>query len=137
MIEDDPDVVRRMVRATLRSLRYVQEHEDETVSMAVRLLDVDEEMAREAYEVFRHDWGYRPRASDVEDLFRIQNEFLDDPVEYDVAQWLDYSFLNDVLEELGEEPLEHAEMSAFDGRVSVTALGTGSYLGLPRRWHST
>jgi len=102
MIEEDPDTVKRMVKATVRSMKYVIEQSEEAIQISIDVFDIEESLAREVYNIYRGDWGYSVPIEDVQSLFEGVNGFLDEPVDFDVQTLIDYSFLNEALKELGE-----------------------------------
>jgi NitT/TauT family transport system substrate-binding protein len=106
MIEDQPEVVSKMVKAHIVSMKRVLEHPEDVIPIAMDLFDVDEEEAWEIYNLVAPSWGYRVPRQDVQALFDIQNSFLEEPVEYEVEDFLDYSFMNAILTELDEEPIQ-------------------------------
>lgn len=105
MIDENPDTVRRMVKATFRSVKYIVEHREQAISVAMDVMGMDQDMAQETYDFLETSWGFHPDPADVEFLFDVQNTFLDNPVDYELDDYLDYSFANDALSDLGEDPL--------------------------------
>jgi NitT/TauT family transport system substrate-binding protein len=105
MVQEKPDIVKKMVRATILSVKRAITDEDVTTHTAEAVLGISEELAREAHAIFVEDWGYRPDPEDVQRLFEIQNSFLDEPIEFNIRDWLDYSSVNEILQEMDEEPL--------------------------------
>jgi NitT/TauT family transport system substrate-binding protein len=105
MIDKKPDTVKGMVRGMVRSIKYVLDHPEEAIQIAMTLFDMDQESATETYYAVVSDFAYTVPLEDVVLQFEVVNSFFDEPVEFDVQTWLDHTFLNEVLEELGQEPM--------------------------------
>ncbi|MFQ5910483.1 MAG: ABC transporter substrate-binding protein [Thermoplasmata archaeon] len=103
MIEEEPETVRKMVKATVLSIEYLLEQPENAIDIAMNVFDVGEDRAWETYDLVNRDWGYGAPLQDVQNLFEVENGFLEEPVEFDVQDWIDYTFVNEALEELGME----------------------------------
>ncbi len=51
MLREQPDVARRFLRASIKGLRYYKTHKDESVALAVRLLDQAPALASASYDL--------------------------------------------------------------------------------------
>jgi NitT/TauT family transport system substrate-binding protein len=105
-LQQDPDEVRRMIRATLRGIQYVLDREADAVAYIAREFDVEPDLARGTYErmarALSRDGEIAPEAvqAEVDDA----RGRLEVTAEVPLSQVMDLTLLREVQRELGLRP---------------------------------
>lgn len=105
-IRDNPDQVKRVIRATLKSMIYAREHKEETVDILLnelKELSVDRETMTAAYEDTVDTLTKNGEVSDQGVVVEIamMREFGEKVTVPAASQLVDYSLLREVQKELG------------------------------------
>jgi NitT/TauT family transport system substrate-binding protein len=105
-LRDQPDEVRRMIRATLRSMGYTIDHPAESVAFVTREFGVEPDLAEQTYtkiaQTLRRDGDVDPdavREEIAEDRARLGID-----ADVPVSQVLELALLREVQRELGVQP---------------------------------
>jgi NitT/TauT family transport system substrate-binding protein len=72
LLKENPDHVRRMLRATVKSLVFVREHREETIRLVMEHLKLDRATAEESYELVKDAYSMDGSMSDQG--FRLVSE---------------------------------------------------------------
>ncbi|HZU04791.1 MAG TPA: ABC transporter substrate-binding protein [Chloroflexota bacterium] len=100
-IEQQPDEVKRMIRATLASIRAVQDRRDEATAFAMQLFELDTELAaagvQKAAQALARDGKMPADVLDAEAADIAAAQHLSGPVRG--SQFVDYRLLDEVLRE--------------------------------------
>jgi NitT/TauT family transport system substrate-binding protein len=71
-LKENPDHVRKMLRATVRALVFVRENRDETIRLVMDHLKLERAIAEESYELVKD--AYSPDGSMSDQGFRLVSE---------------------------------------------------------------
>jgi len=95
-LKSQPDQVRRMIRATIRSLRYMLTHRDEAIARLAKDLRNDRELAAKAYDAFVPSVARDGMLTDRHLQLLLQ---LHGATDLQTSQIADFSFLKSVMRE--------------------------------------
>jgi NitT/TauT family transport system substrate-binding protein len=102
-LRDHPDVVRRMMRGTVRALHAMRENRSEAIATVTRFTDVDAEQAEQVYDFALPGWTTNGTADPDAlkqsiDIMKLAGE-VTTPVEE--SQAFDLRYVREVAAELG------------------------------------
>jgi NitT/TauT family transport system substrate-binding protein len=104
LLKENPEHVRKMLRATVRALVFVRENRDETIRLVMDHLKLDRAVAEESYELVKE--AYSPDGSMSDQGFRLVSE-LQRETNFaktgPAAQMSDFSLLRQVQSQLKSE----------------------------------
>lgn len=99
-LRDKPDQVKRVIRSVLKGLKYLKEHREEAVTMAMDWLSLDRDLAERSYDVmlpnYSLDGGIDPAALKASMELIGQRRPGGLKKVYAVADIADFSFLEEV-----------------------------------------
>lgn len=103
-IRDNPDPVRRMVRASLKGIAFTKENKEQAVAVAAEWFEMDRGLARAAYEAVVHTWADNGLVSDASLRVDLQmfKERLQLTQDIPITQVVDWSFAQEVFRQLRE-----------------------------------
>lgn len=103
LIKNNPDMVKRMIRATLKSIQYIKEHKDETVKELATTLNLDQPTTARVYDL--HVKAYSPDGGIAESTIineiNLTKEAAKITQDVPVSKVADFSILKEVQKELG------------------------------------
>ncbi len=97
-LKSNPDEVKKIIRVFLRTLRFIQERRDETVSFMRGWLKIDEAIAQKSYEMVRRTFGWDGEVSPkaLEKLLEIARQEGRATKEISAAGLVDFRLLREV-----------------------------------------
>lgn len=101
-IKEDPDLVKRMIRATIKSMVYMKEHPQESTQFLMREFQMDEMTAKATYEVWLKTAVINglPKDIAVENLVQMGKETGQLTGKEKTEDGVDFSILKEVLKDL-------------------------------------
>lgn len=97
-LKSNPGQVKAMIRVFLRTLRFIRERRDETVSFMRRWLKIDETVAQKSYDMVQRTFGWDGEVSSkaVEKLVEIAKQEGRATREISAAELVDFRLLREV-----------------------------------------
>jgi ABC-type nitrate/sulfonate/bicarbonate transport system substrate-binding protein len=100
-IKENPQMVRRMVRAIVRSVLHARDNPEDAVAVAMKRLGLDREAAQDAYQMIREALVPVPTEKGVELMAQWQAIALNIKPKRKPAEYMDLRFVNEAMVELG------------------------------------
>ncbi|HLC26359.1 MAG TPA: ABC transporter substrate-binding protein [bacterium] len=107
-IAANPDMIRRFIRAYIRSLQFTQSQKEKTLPVIIKTFQMDEESAAEAYNSVKGVWRADGGVSNdvVQNEIEVWKSSTKQPRDVSLDKVMDFSFLRQVQQELNIKPLD-------------------------------
>ena len=102
-IKENPQMVRRMVRAIVRSVLHTRDNPEDAVAVAMKRLGLDREAAQDAYQMIREALVPVPTEKGVELMAQWQAIALNVKPKRKPSDYMDLRFVNEAMAELGRK----------------------------------
>ena len=102
-ISDNPQMVKRMVRAIVRSVLYTRDNPEDAMQVLTKRLGLDREAAQDAYQMIKDALVPVPTEKGVELMAQWQAIALNIKPKRKPAEYMDLRFVNEVMAELGQK----------------------------------
>jgi ABC-type nitrate/sulfonate/bicarbonate transport system substrate-binding protein len=102
-IRDNPQFVKRMVRAIVRGVYHTRDNPEDAVQAAIRYLRMERDAATDAYQLIRESLNPIPTEKGVELMAQWQAIALNTKPKRRAAEYMDLTFVNEVVAELGRK----------------------------------
>jgi len=102
-IKENPQMVRRMVRAIVRSVLHTRDNPEDAVAIAMKRLGLDREAAQDAYQMIKDALVPVPTEKGVELMAQWQAIALNIKPKRKPAEYMDLRFVNEAMAELGQK----------------------------------
>ena len=101
-IRENPQMVKKMVRAIVRSVIHTRDNPEDAIQISIKLLKMDREAAQDAYHMIREALVPVPTEKGVELMAQWQAIALNTKPKRKPAEYMDLRFVNEVMAELGQ-----------------------------------
>ncbi len=101
MIKENPQTVKRMVRAMVRSVIHTRDNPEDALQVSMKRLDLDRDAAQDAYQMIRQALVPVPTENGVELMAQWQAIALNTKPKRKPSEYMDLRFVNEVMAELG------------------------------------
>jgi ABC-type nitrate/sulfonate/bicarbonate transport system substrate-binding protein len=102
-IKENPQTVRRMVRAIVRAVIHTRDNSEDALSVSMKRLGLDREAAVDAYQMIREALVPVPTEKGVELMAQWQAIALNMKPKRRPAEYMDLRFVNEAMVELGQK----------------------------------
>jgi ABC-type nitrate/sulfonate/bicarbonate transport system substrate-binding protein len=102
-IKENPQMVKRMVRAIVRSVIYTRDNPEDVLQITMKSLKLDRDAAQDAYQMIREALVPVPTEKGVDLMAQWQAIALNTKPKRRPAEYMDLRFVNEVLAELGQK----------------------------------
>lgn len=102
-IKENPQMVRRMVRAIVRSVLHTRDNPEDAVAVAMKRLGLDREAAQDAYQMIREALVPVPTEKGVELMAHWQAIALNIKPKRKPSEYMDLRFVNEAMAEFGQK----------------------------------
>ncbi len=102
-IKENPQMVRRMVRAIVRSVLHTRDNPEDAIQVATKRLGLDRETAQDAYQMIREALVPVPTERGVELMAQWQAIALNTKPKRKPADYMDLRFANEAMAEFGKK----------------------------------
>jgi NitT/TauT family transport system substrate-binding protein len=102
-IKDNPEMVKRMVRAIARSVIYTRDNPEDALQAMTKRLGLNHDAAQDAYQMIREALVPVPTERGVELMAQWQAIALNTKPKRKPAEYMDLRFVNEVMAELGQK----------------------------------
>jgi ABC-type nitrate/sulfonate/bicarbonate transport system substrate-binding protein len=102
-IRENPQMVKKMVRAIVRSVIHTRDNPEDAIQISIKLLKMDREAAQDAYQMIREALVPVPTEKGVELMAQWQAITLNTKPKRKPAEYMDLRFVNEVMAELGQK----------------------------------
>ena len=102
-IKENPQMVRRMVRAITRSVLHTRDNREDALLVAMKRLGLDREAAQDAYQMIRDALVPVPTEKGVELMAQWQAIALNIKPKRKPAEYMDLRFVNEAMAEFGQK----------------------------------
>jgi len=102
-IRENPQMVKRMVRAIVRSVIHTRDNPEDAIQISIKVLKMDREAAQDAYQMIREALVPVPTEKGVELMAQWQAIALNTKPKRKPAEYMDLRFVNEVMAELGQK----------------------------------
>jgi len=102
-IIDNPQMVRRMVRAIVRSVLHTRDNPEDAMQVLTKRLGLDRDAAQDAYQMIKDALVPVPTEKGVELMAQWQAIALNVKPKRKPAEYMDLRFVNEVMAELGQK----------------------------------
>jgi ABC-type nitrate/sulfonate/bicarbonate transport system substrate-binding protein len=102
-ISENPQMVKRMVRAIVRSVIYTRDNPEDALQITIKRLKLDRDAAQDAYQMIREALVPVPTEKGVELMAQWQAIALNTKPKRRPAEYMDLRFVNEALVELGQK----------------------------------
>jgi ABC-type nitrate/sulfonate/bicarbonate transport system substrate-binding protein len=102
-IKENPQMVRRMVRAITRSVLHTRDNPEDAMLVAMKRLGLDREAAQDAYQMIRDALVPVPTEKGVELMAQWQAIALNIKPKRKPAEYMDLRFVNEAMAEFGKK----------------------------------
>jgi len=102
-IIDNPQMVKRMVRAIVRSVLHTRDNPDDALQVLTKRLGLDREAAQDAYQMIKEALVPVPTEKGVELMAQWQAIALNIKPKRKPAEYMDLRFVNEAMAELGQK----------------------------------
>jgi ABC-type nitrate/sulfonate/bicarbonate transport system substrate-binding protein len=102
-IKENPEMVKRMVRAIARSVIYTRDNPEDALQIMVKRLGMSRDAALDAYQMIREALVPVPTEKGVELMAQWQAIALNTKPKRKPAEYMDLRFVNEVMAELGQK----------------------------------
>jgi ABC-type nitrate/sulfonate/bicarbonate transport system substrate-binding protein len=96
-------MVKKMVRAIVRSVIHTRDNPEDAIQISIKLLKMDREAAQDAYHMIREALVPVPTEKGVELMAQWQAIALNTKPKRKPAEYMDLRFVNEVMAELGQK----------------------------------
>jgi ABC-type nitrate/sulfonate/bicarbonate transport system substrate-binding protein len=103
LIKDNPQYVKRMVRAIVRGVYYTRDNPEDAIQTMIRHLGMQREAAQDAYQLIRESLNPVPTEKGVELMAHWQAVALNIKPKRPARDYMDLRFVNEVVAELGHK----------------------------------
>jgi ABC-type nitrate/sulfonate/bicarbonate transport system substrate-binding protein len=101
-IKENPQMVKRMVRAIVRSVIYTRDNPEDVLQITMKSLKLDRDAAQDAYQMIREALVPVPTEKGVELMAQWQAIALNTKPKRKPAEYMDLRFVNEAMAELGQ-----------------------------------
>lgn len=102
-IKENPQMVRRMVRAITRAVLHTRDNREDALLVAMKRLGLDREAAQDAYQMIRDALVPVPTEKGVELMAQWQAIALNIKPKRKPAEYMDLRFVNEAMAEFGQK----------------------------------
>ena len=102
-IKENPQMVKRMVRAIVRSVIYTRDNPEDALQIMSKRLGLSRDAALDAYQMIREALVPVPTERGVELMAQWQAIALNTKPKRKPAEYMDLRFVNEVMAELGQK----------------------------------
>ena len=102
-IRENPQMVKRMVRAIVRSVIHTRDNPEDALQVTMKRLGLQREAAQDAYQMIREALVPVPTEKGVELMAQWQAIALNTKPKRKPAEYMDLRFVNEVMAELGQK----------------------------------
>ncbi len=102
-ITENPQMVRRMVRAIVRSVIYTRDNPEDVLQITMKSLKLDRDAAQDAYQMIREALVPVPTEKGVDLMAQWQAIALNVKPKRRPTEYMDLRFVNEVMAELGQK----------------------------------
>ena len=102
-IKENPQTVKRMVRAIVRSVIHTRDNPEDALQVSMKRLGMDRDAAQDAYQMIREALVPVPTEKGVELMAQWQAIALNMKPKRKPAEYMDLRFVNEVMAELGQK----------------------------------
>jgi ABC-type nitrate/sulfonate/bicarbonate transport system substrate-binding protein len=102
-IRENPQMVKKMVRAMVRSVIHTRDNPEDAIQISIKLLKMDREAAQRAYQMIREALVPVPTEKGVELMAQWQAIALNTKPKRKPVEYMDLRFVNEVMAELGQK----------------------------------
>jgi NitT/TauT family transport system substrate-binding protein len=103
MIREDPQTVKKMVRAIVRSVIHTRDHSEDALQVSMKRLGLDRDAAQDAYQMIRQALVPVPTERGVELMAQWQAIALNTKPKRKPSEYMDLRFVSEVMAELGQK----------------------------------
>src|SRR6185436_1227322 len=101
-IKENPQMVKRMVRAIVRSVIHTRDNPEDALQVAMKRLGMERDAAQDAYQMIREALVPVPTEKGVELMAQWQAIALNTKPKRKPSEYMDLRFVNEVMVELGK-----------------------------------
>jgi ABC-type nitrate/sulfonate/bicarbonate transport system substrate-binding protein len=102
-IKENPQFVKRMVRAIVRGVYYTRDNPEDAIQAMIKHLGMGREAALDAYQLIRESLNSMPTEKGVELMAQWQAIALNVKPKRPARDYMDLRFVNEVVAELGQK----------------------------------
>jgi len=102
-IKENPQMVKRMVRAIVRSVIHTRDNPEDALQVAMKRLGMERDAAQDAYQMIREALVPVPTEKGVELMAQWQAIALNTKPKRKPSEYMDLRFVNEVMLELGQK----------------------------------
>jgi NitT/TauT family transport system substrate-binding protein len=102
-IKENPQIVKRMVRAIVRSVLHTRDNPEDALQVAMKRLGMERDAAQDAYQMIREALVPVPTEKGVELMAQWQAIALNTKPKRKPSEYMDLRFVNEVMVELGQK----------------------------------
>ena len=102
-IKENPQMVKRMVRAIVRSVIHTRDNPEDALQVAMKRLGMERDAAQDAYQMIREALVPVPTEKGVELMAQWQAIALNTKPKRKPSEYMDLRFVNEVMAELGQK----------------------------------
>ncbi len=102
-IKDNPAMVKRMVRAIVRSVIHTRDNPEDALQVAMKRLGMERDAAQDAYQMIREALVPVPSEKGVELMAQWQAIALNTKPKRKPSEYMDLRFANEAMAELGQK----------------------------------
>jgi len=102
-IKENPQMVKRMVRAIVRSVLHTRDNPEDAMQVLTKRLGLDREAAQDAYQMIKDALVPVPTEKGVDLMAQWQAIALNVKPKRKPAEYMDLRFVNEVMVELGQK----------------------------------
>lgn len=102
-IKENPQFVKRMVRAIVRGVYYTRDNPEDAIQVMIKYLRMDREAATDAYQMIRESLNPIPTEKGVESMAEWQAVALNVKPKRPAREYMDLRFVKEVVAELGQK----------------------------------
>lgn len=102
-IKENPQMVKRMVRAIVRSVLHTRDNPEDALQVLTKRLGLDRDAAQDAYQMIKDALVPVPTEKGVELMAQWQAIALNMKPKRKPAEYMDLRFVNEVMAELGQK----------------------------------
>lgn len=102
-IKENPQMVKRMVRAIVRSVIHTRDNPEDALQVAMKRLGMDRDAAQDAYQMIREALVPVPTEKGVELMAQWQAIALNTKPKRKPSEYMDLRFVNEAMAELGQK----------------------------------
>ena len=102
-IKENPQMVKRMVRAIVRSVLHTRDNPEDAMQVLTKRLGLDREAAQDAYQMIKDALVPVPTEKGVDLMAQWQAIALNVKPKRKPAEYMDLRFVNEVMAELGQK----------------------------------